>query len=113
MVHLKERSPSGFSRRWLWVLFPVIWIGVVTLAILLAVRFHAWIPVLVGAVLVGAVVTWVLGCTLSPAVPNRVCPRCKADDGLVRLRSGQVLGVRCRRCGFVDENLYRAYLDEV
>ena len=65
-----------------------------------------------GGVLLALVFLWILGCTFSPAIPDRRCPRC-GQDGLRRLRRGQMLGVRCERCGFVDSEMYRAYLDEI
>lgn len=93
-------------------LLPLIWLAVAGLAIVLAVVFEVWLPFVVGGLVAAIVLTWILGSTLSPAVPDRRCPRCGAEDGLVRLRRGEMLGVRCRRCGHVDEELYRAYLDE-
>jgi hypothetical protein len=63
----------------------------------------------VGAIAV-AVVAWILVSVLSPAIPNRSCPRCKGP-GLVKLRRGEP-GVRCELCGFRDEDMHVAYLDE-
>ena len=34
------------------------------------------------------------------------------EDGLERPDRSKMLGVRCRRCGFEDPEMYRAYLDE-
>lgn len=102
------RSSGGMSLG-LWLL-PLIWIALLVIGILAAVSLWRWIPVAVGAVIVLAALAWVLVSTLSPAVPNRTCPEC-GEKGLVKMRRGAP-GVHCLSCGFRDDSMHVAYLDE-
>ena len=97
---------------WKYLTLLALWVVLVGAGALGAYVFRSWLPPVVAGVLVLVVVAWILGSVFSPAVPDRTCPRC-GEDGLVRLRKGQMLGVRCVRCDFVDTEMYRAYLDEV
>lgn len=90
---------------------PLLWIAVAALVAFLAWLAFDWLPAVIAAAVVSAAVLWVMGCIFSPAVPDRRCPRC-GEDGLVKIRKGEPLGVRCERCGFRDEARYVAYLDE-
>ena len=88
----------------------IVWLLLALLATALAVTFWAWVPYIVAGGLVLAFAVWILVSVLSPAIPDRTCPGCN-KDGLVKIRRG-VPGVRCEFCGFVDENMHVAYLDE-
>jgi hypothetical protein len=99
--------------RWLLpLLFSLTTIVVLGLAVLIFVQFKDWLPALVGLVVIGTAVFWILGCVFTPAVADRKCPRCEQET-LVRPRKDQMLGVRCENCGFEDQEMYRAYLDEI
>lgn len=88
----------------------LLWILIAVAAIALAVAFSGWIPYIVGGALAAAFALWILISTLSPAVPDRKCPKC-GGEGLVKITKGE-LGVRCELCGFQDETMHVAYLDE-
>jgi len=88
----------------------VSWLLLALLAVGVAITFWAWVPYIVVGGIVLISVVWILVSVLSPAVPNRSCPSCRRD-GLVKIRRGEP-GVRCELCGFVDENMHVAYLDE-
>lgn len=94
-------------------LLPLIWLLILGGGLALALVFRDYLPWIVGGGVLLLAGLWVLGCTFSPATPDRTCPECGDAEGLVRLEKGKMLGVRCTRCGHEDENLYRAYLDEV
>ncbi|MBI4586880.1 MAG: hypothetical protein HY717_22935 [Planctomycetes bacterium] len=80
-------------------------------ALFLLVRFRPlFLPVL-AALFAAALLFWILGCVFSPARPARRCPRC-GEEGLVKLRRGEPVGVRCEKCGYQDKTKYVAYLDE-
>jgi hypothetical protein len=96
----------------MFALLLLVWLAVLGATTWLAVSFREWLPLMVGGGFAALFLSWVLGCAFSPAVPDRRCPKCKRE-GLVRLRKHQMLGVRCVRCGYVNPELYRAYLDEV
>lgn len=99
--------------RWLLVsLLSILTLATLVVAVFLIAKFHTVLPVLVGLVVVGAILFWVFGSVFSPAVPDRKCPRC-GEDALARIRKDQMLGVHCENCDFEDENMYRAYLDEI
>lgn len=89
----------------------LLWLLIAAAVGLLALAFFEWIPAVLVAILVGAGLFWVLGCIFSPAVPDRRCPRC-GKEGLVKIRRGEPLGVRCEHCDYRDEERYVAYLDE-
>jgi len=88
----------------------ILWLVLIVCGALAAVVLWEWIPALVVVLVVAAATIWVLISTLSPAVPNRECPRC-GEQGLVKIRRGEP-GVRCERCDFRDETLHVAYLDD-
>ena len=90
---------------------PIFWFFIVLAGAAVAYLTFEWLPAGFVSVIILAGVVWVLGCIFSPAVPNRRCPRC-GEDGLVKIRKGEPLGVRCEQCEFVDEAKYVAYLDE-
>ena len=78
---------------------------------LLAWLFSEWLVTIIVVGIVALVALWVLGCIFTPAVPDRKCPEC-GEEGLVKIKKGEPLGVRCEKCGFVDEARHVAYLDE-
>ncbi|MBI4604102.1 MAG: hypothetical protein HY721_19265 [Planctomycetes bacterium] len=90
-------------------MLQIFWILIASAAALAAIAFSSWIPAVVTGVLVVAGAGWVLVSTLSPAVPDRRCPRC-GELGLVKIRRGRP-GVRCERCGWRDEEMHVAHLD--
>jgi len=92
-----------------WLL-SLVWLGVAILAIALVVAWWRWIPGIVVGLIVVVAIGWVFVSVLSPAIPNRKCPRC-GGEGLVKIRRGEP-GVRCELCGFRDETMHVAYLDE-
>ncbi len=89
----------------------IVWIVVALVAALVAWLVFDWLPAVIAGVIVALGVLWVLGCIFSPAVPDRRCPRC-GKEGLVKIRKGEPLGVRCEHCDYRDEGKYVAYLDE-
>lgn len=69
---------------------------------------------LVGATLVvlfGAVFLWVAVSVFSPAVPDKVCPRC-GEARIEPLDADSTQGIRCSGCGFVDPAASSFYLAE-
>ena len=88
----------------------LFWVALIAAGVAVALAFQEWIPVIVILVVIVVAAIWVLVSTLSPAVPNRECPHCR-EQGLVKIRRGEP-GVRCELCGFVDEDMHVAYLDE-
>jgi hypothetical protein len=86
-----------------WLFLALVVLGAATLV-------WGWLPYLVAGLCAAVFLVWVLASVLSPAVPDRTCPACKGE-GLVKIRRGE-LGVRCELCGFRDENMHVAYLDE-
>lgn len=105
-----KRSPgnNGLSRGSAWL--PLLWLVVTGLGIALLVLLWDFVPYIVAGTLVGSFALWILVSTLWPSRPDRTCPRCKAE-GLVKIRRGQP-GVHCERCGFRDEQMHVAYLDD-
>ena len=91
-------------------MLQIRWLVVILGGVALAVAFSAWIPYIVGGALVLLWLVWVLVSAMSPAKPDRKCPAC-GREGLVKIRRGEP-GVRCELCGFRDETLHVAYLDE-
>jgi len=91
-------------------MLQLFWIIIALGAIWLAVAFSGWIPYTVGGVLVVGVTAWILASVLSPSSPDRTCPQC-GEKGLVKICRGEP-GVRCELCGFRDENMHVAYLDD-
>jgi hypothetical protein len=89
----------------------LVWLVVAALLGALALLVLDWLPALIIGSLTAIAALWVLGCVFSPAVPDRHCPRCRRQ-GLVKLRRGEPLGVRCELCGFEDAQRHVAYLDE-
>ena len=76
-------------------MLALLWLIIALGAAALAVSFADWLPqIAVGACVVVWGV-WVLTSVLSPAVPNRECPRC-GQQGLLKIRRGEP-GVRCHR----------------
>jgi len=92
------------------LLLPILWIALAVLGVLFVVASWEWIPTAIVCTIVALAAIWILASVLSPAVPNRTCPKCHGE-GLVKPRRGE-LGVRCEICGFADENMHVAYLDE-
>jgi DNA-directed RNA polymerase subunit RPC12/RpoP len=91
-------------------MLQLLWILVAAGAVLVAVLFSASIPYIVAGLLVALFAFWLLVSILWPAVPKRTCPKC-GSEGLVKIRRGEP-GVRCELCGFKDETLHVAYLDD-
>jgi hypothetical protein len=88
----------------------LLWIVIALGLVYVAVAFSSWIPYIVGGALAGAWAIWVLVSAISPSKPDRRCPRC-GKEGLVKIRRG-VPGARCEICGYEDEKLHVAYLDD-
>ncbi len=88
----------------------LVWLLMVAIGVAAAFAFREWIPAIAIGTVIVAAVFWVLVSTLSPAVPNRECPKCH-EQGLVKIRRGEP-GVRCELCGYVDNDMHVAYLDE-
>ncbi len=92
---------------------PLIWILLVGGSLLLAFTFKEYLPWIVGGGIGLIALLWILGCTFTSAVADRTCPKCGDKEGLIRPDKEKMLGVECTKCGYKDEDLYRAYLDEV
>ncbi|MEM7233105.1 MAG: hypothetical protein AAF517_13065, partial [Planctomycetota bacterium] len=103
IAYLCKFMPSAW---WL----PLVWVLLALLGIVLVVASWRWVPGVLLSIVVVAAVVWVLVSVLSPAIPDRTCPRC-GGEGLVKIRRGE-LGVRCELCDFEDPNMHVAYLDE-
>jgi len=88
----------------------IAWLLVACAGVGLVVLSWPWLPYVLLGLLVLAALVWTFVSVLSPAIPDRTCPNC-GGEGLVKIRRGE-LGVRCQLCGFVDESMHRAYLDE-
>jgi hypothetical protein len=91
-------------------MLQLFWILIVAGVALLAAKFSDWLPQIVGGALVLIGAGWVLTSVLWPSAPDRRCPKCRRR-GLVKIRRGEP-GVRCELCGFRDETLHVAYLDD-
>lgn len=91
-------------------MLSLLWLIIALCAAALAVSFADWLPQFAVGTCVVVWVVWVLASVLSPAVPNRACPRC-GQQGLIKIRRGEP-GVRCEQCEFRDETMHVAYLDE-
>jgi len=102
-----RRVCLGSSLR--WILQPA-WLLVVISGAAAAVWLREWMPYVLGGACVAALGLWVLVSTLWPSAPDRKCPKCGVQ-GLVKIRRGAP-GVRCERCGFQDETMHVAYLDD-
>jgi len=57
-------------------------------------------------------VFWLVVSALRPALPDRRCPKCRAES-LRLLRAGEKVGARCPSCGFEDAELYVPFLIDV
>jgi DNA-directed RNA polymerase subunit RPC12/RpoP len=88
----------------------LLWILIALGAACLAMAFLAWLPYIVGGALALGLLVWILVSTLWPSAPDRKCPKCGAR-GLVKIERGEP-GVRCELCGFRDETMQVAYLDD-
>ncbi len=107
------KRPSGTMVEIVWKngLLQFLWVILVSGALFALVQFRPhFLPVL-GALFAAALLFWILGCVFSPARPDRRCPSC-GEEGLVKLRRGEPVGVRCEKCGYQDAGKYVAYLDE-
>jgi len=91
-------------------MIQVLWLAIIALCVVLVVAGWSWVPWIAGGSIVGVLSLWVLISVFWPAAPDRRCPRCRRA-GLVKIERGAP-GVRCTLCGFCDENLHVAYLDE-
>ena len=91
-------------------MLQLFWILIVAGAAILLTRASASLGAIAGAVLVSAAVLWILTSVLWPSAPDRRCPACR-KRGLVKIRRGEP-GVRCELCGFRDETMHVAYLDD-
>jgi len=90
---------------------PLSWLLIAAAAFAISLAGRAWLPYVVGGSLACGWLAWVLFSALSPAKPDRRCPRCRRE-ALRRLSAASDLGIRCSACGFEDENDHRAYLLE-
>ena len=88
----------------------VLWLLIAAAGLALLVVFSGWIQYMVGGLLLASGALWILISVLSPARPDRKCPKCR-KEGLVKIRRGES-GVRCEICGFMDGSLHVAYLDD-
>ena len=89
----------------------ILWFLIVAVATILAYLFIDWLPIIIVGAICSVIIIWVLGCIFLPAIPDRRCPHC-GKEGLVKIRKGEPLGVRCEICGHCDEQKHVAYLDE-
>ena len=96
--------------RYLSSLVQVLWILIALGLVYALVAFSGWIPYIVGGILAGAWMLWILISAMSPSKPDRRCPRC-GEEGLVKITRGAP-GVRCEVCGFEDATMHVAYLDD-
>lgn len=88
----------------------IFWLTLISALVWLVASSWSWLRwALLGAIVLSAA-AWVFVSTFYPSSPDRTCPRCR-EAGLVKLRRGEP-GVVCERCGFRDESLHVAYLDE-
>ena len=88
----------------------ILWLAIIGLFIFLTFLIWEWVPYIVGGLLALVFLIWTVVSAISPSKPDRRCPRCERE-GLVKIRRGEP-GVRCEKCGFCDENLHVAYLDD-
>ena len=72
--------------------------------------FWGWVTYIVGGGLALALFIWVVVSALWPSRPDRRCPRC-GGEGLTKIKRGEP-GVQCGLCGFRDETMHVAYLDD-
>lgn len=91
-------------------MLPIVWFLIVGLLVYLMFVFSAWLPYIVGGGIAVIVLVWILVSALWPSKPDRRCPRC-GGEGLVKIERGKP-GVRCELCGFRDETMHVAYLDD-
>ena len=91
-------------------MLQLLWILIVAGAAMLLASASNWLGAVVGTVLLSAAGLWILVSVLWPSAPDRRCPACR-KNGLVKIRRGEP-GVRCELCGFRDETLHVAYLDD-
>ena len=91
-------------------MLQVFWLAVIAGLIFLTFLIRDWVPYLVGGMLALLFLTWIVVSSMWPSKPDRRCPRCERE-GLVKIRRGEP-GVRCDKCGFRDEELHVAYLDD-
>jgi len=91
-------------------MLQLLWIFTALALVWLAVAFSSWIPYVVAGLVAVGLFTWILVSALWPSRPKRTCPSCGAKC-LVKIHRGKP-GVRCERCGFHDETMHVAYLDD-
>ena len=91
-------------------MLPIVWLVVAGLLTYVVFVSWDWVPYIVGAGLALFTFIWVLVCALWPSKPDRRCPRC-GGEGLTKIRRGEP-GVQCDLCGFRDETMHVAYLDD-
>ena len=95
------RRPHGRPGWSAWLLAPAWLLAALGLTAIAALSW-SWLPALLIGGIVLMLLVWLFVSILSPAVPDRTCPRCR-EQGLVKIRRGEP-GVVCERCGFRDED---------
>lgn len=91
--------------RWLGALMPLVLLAAVVGGVVL-VRLGP-IHLFAGLVALGIVLGfgWILASAVLPAAPvDRTCPACGLEDGLRPAHEDSTRGIRCRACGFRDED---------
>ena len=91
-------------------MIQILWLLLIVGLVAVAFAFSEWIPYIAVGGSALLLLGWVLISTLSPAKPDRTCPKC-GEEGLVKIERG-VPGVRCEKCDFRDDSMHVAYLDE-
>ncbi len=103
-------SGAGCRVKEEFLMLQIVWLLIIAMLAAVVFLFWDWVPYLVSGSLMLAFLGWVIVSTLWPSSPDRRCPNCQAD-GLVKIRRGQP-GVVCELCGFRDETMHVAYLDD-
>ncbi len=89
------------SHAWLAILVPTLFLGAITVGILIVRTEPSWLfGVVLGVLLVGAV-GWVAVSALWPARANRTCPEC-GEESVERMDPTEVRGLTCSACDWED-----------
>ncbi len=91
-------------------MIQLVWLIVVAGLAYLAFLAREVLPYAVGGAIALVAIGWIVVSAMWPSKPDRRCPTC-GESGLVKIRRGEP-GVVCEQCGFRDESMHVAYLDD-
>ena len=103
-----DRASKFYGLRLFMV--QVLWLVIVCVLTFAAIGAANWLVYVVGGGIALAFLGWIVISVLWPSKPDRRCPHC-GQEGLIKLRRGEP-GVVCELCGFRDESMHVAYLDD-